>query len=88
MWRRQRHRLAPRNQAARSKGLAPLPPCGGGAGGEGDERQGLGMPPSPQPLSHEGRGAEHLALRVWFLGGPLAVPLSVLRTPPASKARR
>ena len=47
MRRHWRHRLAPRNPVARSEGLTPLPPCGGGAGGEGDERQGLGLPPSP-----------------------------------------
>jgi len=68
MWRRERHRLEPRNQAARSPGLAPLPPGGGGAGGEGGRVPRPQLPPSPQPLSREGRGAGIRALRVWFLG--------------------
>jgi hypothetical protein len=34
------------------------PPCGGGAGGEGASAKASVFPPSPQPLSREGRGAE------------------------------
>ena len=44
------------------------PPWWGRGWGRGGECRGIGVPPSPQPLSRGGRGAEIRALRVWFLG--------------------
>ena len=52
---------APRGRAERIAWPAPLPPRGGGAGGEGHERRGHGATPSPAPLSRRGRGAESRA---------------------------
>jgi len=56
MWRHQRHRLEPRNQAARSSGLAPLPLAGEGLGERGMSAKASAFPPLPNPSPSRGEG--------------------------------
>ena len=48
---------SPRTNVRGSRAWLPSPLAGEGLGERGGERRGLCVPPSPQPLSREGRGA-------------------------------
>jgi hypothetical protein len=100
MRRHWRHRLAPRNPVARSEGLTPLPPCGGGAGGpippfalspSTSLRTGLSKRPPIPPFARSARlhlrsraAPAYTSVRAELVEAPARASTSSARTDPSS----